>query len=461
MTLTPTAQTAAGQLCGVRLAITSAPAAADTALIERSTNQIRWFPVRGGEAVPLVSGAAALDDYEFTPNIVNYYRVSYVDSASPATVAAGAAAIDTNASVTPALPAGLLDGDLLVIFASIRNSGAGTVNTPAGWTAAAVSGNIVMLTRRYVSGVVAPVVTFTGGVLNATTMARMVAVRNGHLFPVAQASQLNASQQSMPYPAITTTEPKTLALFHFWKQDDWTSVSPVATWSDTTVIGDDASMGIYPVDLIAAGTNPGSSITVTGGAAAISRVLIAAFRRADFITQETTSITPVIDRVWIKHVRYPFLNTGLSTPVGELEITRTSRSGVFPIIGRSLPVAVTDKRLGKQFTLGARVEVDAERDRLDLVLATGEPIMLQVPPSVRLPPNLYAVIGDDKYLDESRTFLLPLTQVAAPSSTVVGTTTTYADVLASYATYADVLAGSATYSALLERIGDPTDIITG
>jgi hypothetical protein len=461
VTLVATPETAVGQLCRVRLAITSAPAAADTALIERSTDQIRWSTVRGGEAVPLTAAAGHLDDYEFTPNVLNYYRVSYVDAASPTAVAAGAATIGTNASVTPALPAGILDGDLLVIFASIRNSGAGAVATPAGWTQVGVSGNIATLARRYTTGVVAPLVTFTGGVANATTMARMVAVRNAHITPVTVVGQLNAIQQNMPYPDFITTVVKTLALYHFWKQDDWTSVSPAATWSDTTVTGDDASLAIYPVDLVTAGTNPGASITVTGGATAISRVLITAFKRADWISQETTSTTPAITSVWFKHIRYPFLNTALSVPVGELEVSRKARAGVFPVVGRTLPVGVTDKRLGKEFVLGARVEDDVERERLDLVLQTGEAILLQVPASVRLPSSMYATIGDDKYLDESRTFVLPLTQVAAPAASIVGTTTTYAGVLAAFASYTTLLSSNATYAAVLELTGSPSDIITG
>lgn len=46
------------------------------ATFERSLNQIRWTTVRGGSSVGVVSNAAALDDYEFVPGVVNYYRVN-------------------------------------------------------------------------------------------------------------------------------------------------------------------------------------------------------------------------------------------------------------------------------------------------------------------------------------------------------------------------------------------------
>jgi hypothetical protein len=48
-----------------------------TALFERSNNGVRWTTVRGGTAVTINgSDVATLDDYEYVPNQVNYYRVT-------------------------------------------------------------------------------------------------------------------------------------------------------------------------------------------------------------------------------------------------------------------------------------------------------------------------------------------------------------------------------------------------
>lgn len=44
------------------------------AYVERSIDQIRWSPVRGGSPVQVIDGHFMLDDYEFTPNVTNYYR---------------------------------------------------------------------------------------------------------------------------------------------------------------------------------------------------------------------------------------------------------------------------------------------------------------------------------------------------------------------------------------------------
>lgn len=43
--------------------------------VERSTNQLLWSVVRGGSELPLVSGSASLDDYEYAEGVENFYRV--------------------------------------------------------------------------------------------------------------------------------------------------------------------------------------------------------------------------------------------------------------------------------------------------------------------------------------------------------------------------------------------------
>ena len=77
-------------------------------------------------------------------------------AASISYVGIGTAAIGNNASVVPALPTGLQSGDLLCIFATIRNSGTGTVNAPSGWGKMVETGNIALLAAYYEDGLTAP-----------------------------------------------------------------------------------------------------------------------------------------------------------------------------------------------------------------------------------------------------------------------------------------------------------------
>ena len=60
-------------LSRVRVALASHP---DGAVhVERSINGLLWSTVRGGVALPVAGGAATLDDYEFLPDVENFYRV--------------------------------------------------------------------------------------------------------------------------------------------------------------------------------------------------------------------------------------------------------------------------------------------------------------------------------------------------------------------------------------------------
>src|SRR5690606_35882917 len=50
-----------------------------TVTIERSVNQLHWRTVRGGLELPVLSGVALLDDWEYQEGIENHYRVVPVD----------------------------------------------------------------------------------------------------------------------------------------------------------------------------------------------------------------------------------------------------------------------------------------------------------------------------------------------------------------------------------------------
>ena len=86
-----------GTLSRVRIdltAVRTAIGADDTGLVERSLDQVRWITVRGGVAVSITAAALDLDDYEFSPDVVSYYRVTptsgvYTDSITPSLAVMG------------------------------------------------------------------------------------------------------------------------------------------------------------------------------------------------------------------------------------------------------------------------------------------------------------------------------------------------------------------------------------
>lgn len=75
------------QLCRVR--INADNLTAPTVAVERRTDEsMRWVTVRGGVDVAPSAGVVVLDDYEFSPDIPNHYRVvdgdvTYVDTITP------------------------------------------------------------------------------------------------------------------------------------------------------------------------------------------------------------------------------------------------------------------------------------------------------------------------------------------------------------------------------------------
>lgn len=203
------------------------------------------------------------------------YDSAKIASATPALINTGAAATGNNASVVPALPTGLLEGHTMLMLASIRNSGTGTVNTPTGWSVLATSGNMSLFGKVAGASESAPTVSFTGGVANADTIAQITAFSNLPLNVITSATQLNASAANVAYPALTITVNNAVLILAGWKQDDSTGYATVATYTEigeaNPTAGDDASQAWdYKLQAVAANITAGS-FTVSGGASAISR----------------------------------------------------------------------------------------------------------------------------------------------------------------------------------------------
>ena len=443
---------------------------AAVATLERSTDQVRWTTVRGGVDVPVTGGVmGTVDDYEFSPDVPNWYRVTY--TADMSFVSVGTPTHGVNGTITPGDPAGIAEGDLLLILAAIRNSGAGTPNTPAGYTLLVDGGNVRLFGKEAGPSETAPSVSFTGGVAGADTSVQMCAFRGVDPTPVTPAAtQLNASAQDIAVPPITL--PSSMAgglnLWVGWKQDDWTGVGLVAGGTEigepSTTTGDDQGI-VWDYRILPLSTTwddlTARTFAVTGGAAAISRAATAVFRHA-MTSQSSAPITPDLGTVWLKNLSRPYLNRPVTvTDWGDVE--REARNGVFSIVGRTMPVAVTDLRLSRTVELVLTTPTLAEAEELDLCLASGDPILVHVPADCPI-PGMYAVVGNvaisRREPRSARRYLtLPLTEVAAPGPDVVGATNTWSSVLATYATWADLIAANPTWQDLLDGVADPEDVV--
>lgn len=455
----------ASDLSRVRVSLSSAPALADHAVVERSIDEVTWTTVRGGSAVTLTAGAGQVDDYEFVPGQINHYRARYVDVADPSIVATGTASSAVNASVTPGLPAGVVDGDILVLMAAIRNT-AGSVNTPASWTLVVDGGNFRVFTRTYATGQTAPTVTFAGGVAGADTAARITAVRNSD-YTITQLFQANASAQDIAFPAMAAA-PLTPDLFLLaaWKQATATS-SSLAGWTfitrDSVTAGDDQTILWW--HKVSSADSAASTLLVAGGVPALSEVGVLRFTKRAYLSQETATVTPTITTVWMKNLAQPFLNREVSV-VGPLsERALPSRSGSFVVSGRRNSFAVTEVRGGNSFTLRLKTDTDAEREDLEAVLASGGVVLFQLPHDYRRFPSGYYLIRDVTILPRGSVFGgrryldLELEETSAPSFAIVGNTVTWQGIINTYATWADLMVANPTWADVMNRIGTPSDVV--
>jgi hypothetical protein len=237
-----------------------------------------------------------------------------------------------------------------------------------------------------------------------------------------------------------------------------TSVSPAATVNST---GTGYSLLTY---IHVPATATAGSITVTGGSAATSSVLYTSMQARAFVSQEVGNVTPALSRVWMKNPIAPYLNVAV-TVISIDDITNPARTGVFDIIGRMNPVAVTDVYGSDKTTIGLRTTDDATMEDLRSRLKTGQVQFIHAPKGSRTPTG-YFVLGDlDKSFPSStgtaRRLSFPATGVAAPDPSVAAVISTYQTVINDYATYAALIAAKATYADVLLLVGSPSDVITG
>jgi hypothetical protein len=179
----------------------------------------------------------------------------------------------------------------------------------------------------------------------------------------------------------------------------------------------------------------------------------------------TQTITPSQTDVWFKSITRPFLNRAVSV-VDYSDITRPARQGVFEVIGRSLPIVVTDVRGSRRWNVTVKADTVADADALELVFASGDPLYIQVPATglYSTIPGGYVAVGDmtrKKYghVSQRRWFDLPMVECAPPGPDVVGATSTWETLIAEFGTWADVLAAFGTWTDVLEYVADPSVVI--
>lgn len=182
----------------------------------------------------------------------------------------------------------------------------------------------------------------------------------------------------------------------------------------------------------------------------------------DVGADQTANITPTLTATWLKSIARPFLNMSFAQSEIVSDASRPERDGVFDVIGRSLPVAVTDVRSSLQYNLRLVTRTLGEADALDMLLASGDSLFLHVPSTWPLPSAYVAVSGaprEFRWSTDWSTWTLSIKEVAAPSADIVGSTSTYQTLLSMHANYTDVIADHTSYADVLTMIGSPSEVI--
>jgi hypothetical protein len=406
MTVTLSYDTA---LARVQLAATGLPGTA--ARVERSLNGILWTTVRGGMTAPVTAGAVNLDDYEFVSDRLNYYRVTPLNFTA-----------DFESGVTGWEGIG---GTLSASTAQEHSGTGSALITPDGVTA-----DVRVATTLAASPPVVAGTTYDLSVWAYHDLGRDLEL---------SVRWFNASDVQVSWPSGPTFSVPA---------DTWTRLHGSFTAPATAVKGK-----IH----ISQGSTPSAANLLYVDDVVMTGVV--------HPSQQDT-ITPSLgDRIWLKSIRWPFLNRAV-TVTEFSEIARPSRAGVFDVRGRSVPVTVGDTRGSQRFTLQLRTDtLTAARD-MDLVLAAGGTMFVHVPANCPVPGG-YVEIGDTGQSRRTRSARsdrryvdLPCTVVAAPGPDVVGGTMTWGTVLALYGDWTNLVAANPTWSALLAGVASPEDLVT-
>lgn len=287
--------------------------------------------------------------------------------------------------------------------------------------------------------------------------------------PLTTATKLGGT-----YDPVTINTAGTTTIVAGWRQSSWSSVATLPGFTaeigePSSTAGNDAGeVWDYWIQSLAAApaSLPGGAFAVTGGAATVDRIMTAVFPHADFLNEQTANLTPTITRPWLKSVARPNLNLAVSPDADTSGPTWSDRSGLFPVKGRSLPVAVTDVRGGREFDLCLQTATLADGETLRLGQMFGDTVYLQIPPGYPELATGYYVVGplrrDNRGKDpasEAFWWYLPMREVATPNPGVVGVTVTCADIVANFATCTAVVAAFATCAAVLDYVAAPADII--
>jgi hypothetical protein len=179
-------------------------------------------------------------------------------------------------------------------------------------------------------------------------------------------------------------------------------------------------------------------------------------RPGESLTSETYTMSSD-GLTWLKHPGKPFLNMVITISQPPNWVRPVSQ-GIFDVLGRSTPVAVTMRRSAARGELTVATADEAQRLGLLSLLDDGSPLYLQTPAGYGV-GNIYISVGE---LTEERVtrvgqtqerrWTLPATIVNRPVGGVLATGNSWSDVLGEYASWSDLLQTEGSWEGVLQGI---------
>jgi hypothetical protein len=278
------------------------------------------------------------------------------------------------------------------------------------------------------------------------------------------AKQRNTSfSQTVLYPGLTAASAGAALIAGWLFNSSGTTVATPSGFTQIgkTVLSSQVIFWFYKLGVTkGAAIGPGSIVTTGGSGGTFSDTAVLALPSGG---QDTASVTPAQDVVWLKNPLRPFLNRPV-TVTGIGDVTRDSRSGLFDIIARTPAVAVTDLMSGRTVPLTLRATDPAHAVDIDDMVAVGEVLYVQSPVNSPV-PTLYALPAGSTVqrvanTSSARNLPLSLTECAMPDLSLAAVQSTCQTVLNTYATCADLVLAKATCADVLLLVGTAEDVIT-
>lgn len=433
--------------------------------------------VRGGEALPVESGAGQADDHEFFADVTNHYRAVPVDPP------AGLLLTGTSGDYASTPDAAVLDitGDL-DIRADI---------TPDQW---ASGGNVAVVAKYLTTGdqrsymlqllsdgqlrlIWSPDGTSGSAVTGAA--ATIPGIVDGQRLAVRVTLDVDNGASGW-----TATFYTAATIAGGWSQFAEVTDAGVTSIHSGTADLEVGSLNGGTADLFEGvvhavevrdgidGTvvaDPDFSVQTAGGAsfdddAGLTWTING---NAELVGTHSANITPDLDgEVWLKSIKYPSLNTPLTiSDYGD--VAHTDRSGAFAVAGRSLPIGASDLMGGRDHPLVIATRDEDTEAKLEILVRAGGILFVHVPATGNLsllPGSMYALPRGMRVhraggVSDVQLWTLPLTEVAQPRPGVTGTLLTAETLLRLYGSGQALISAHSTGRSLMQTIADPDDVV--